>query len=153
MKALDSGWACSGSLSSFLVALVKPCIEPGGWRGQSIADFALFVLQFDFVELLDGRRLLTQEARSLEVPQRQSRGAVPPSSHETGFIQYLDSGIWHLAFYNDGKESEVVSFLTTAVGKQLRPLVVSLDERKVVDSGVLGDGKELKLNRLGIGTE
>ncbi|XP_069891005.1 teneurin-4 isoform X1 [Dipodomys merriami] len=71
--------------------------------------------QFDFVELLDGRRLLTQEARSLEGPQRQSRGVVPPSSHETGFIQYLDSGIWHLAFYNDGKESEVVSFLTTAV--------------------------------------
>ncbi|CAO2613787.1 Tenm4 [Lemmus lemmus] len=71
--------------------------------------------QFDFVELLDGRRLLTQEARSLEGPQRQSRGAVPPSSHETGFIQYLDSGIWHLAFYNDGKESEVVSFLTTTI--------------------------------------
>uniref|UniRef100_A0A8C4M100 Teneurin-4 n=1 Tax=Equus asinus asinus TaxID=83772 RepID=A0A8C4M100_EQUAS len=71
--------------------------------------------QFDFVELLDGRRLLTQEARSLEGPQRQSRGVVPPSSHETGFIQYLDSGIWHLAFYNDGKESEVVSFLTTAI--------------------------------------
>ncbi|XP_075809347.1 teneurin-4 isoform X1 [Microtus pennsylvanicus] len=71
--------------------------------------------QFDFVELLDGRRLLTQEARSLEGPQRQSRGAVPPASHETGFIQYLDSGIWHLAFYNDGKESEVVSFLTTTI--------------------------------------
>ncbi|XP_010127459.1 PREDICTED: teneurin-4-like, partial [Chlamydotis macqueenii] len=71
--------------------------------------------QFDFVELLDGRRLLTQEARSLEGPQRQHRTFVPLSSHETGFIQYLDSGIWHLAFYNDGKESEVVSFLTTAI--------------------------------------
>ncbi|KAL0629759.1 Teneurin-4 [Plecturocebus cupreus] len=77
--------------------------------------------QFDFVELLDGRRLLTQEARSLEGTPRQSRGAVPPSSHETGFIQYLDSGIWHLAFYNDGKESEVVSFLTTAIGLTLLP--------------------------------
>lgn len=74
------------------------------------------------MELLDGRRLLTQEARSLEGPQRQSRGAVPPSSHETGFIQYLDSGIWHLAFYNDGKESEVVSFFTTAIGKEAPPL-------------------------------
>lgn len=84
------------------------------------------------MELLDGRRLLSQEARSLEGPQRQSRGAIPPSSHETGFIQYLDSGIWHLAFYNDGKESEVVSFLTTTIGKQLHPLPVSLDERKVV---------------------
>ncbi|XP_053161888.1 teneurin-4 isoform X1 [Hemicordylus capensis] len=71
--------------------------------------------QFDFVELLDGRRLLNQEARSLEGPQRQHKGFVPLASHETGFIQYLDSGMWHLAFYNDGKESEVVSFLTTAV--------------------------------------
>lgn len=88
---------------------------------QTHANCAHFVLQFDFVELLDGRRLLTQEARSLEGPQRQSRGVVPPSSHETGFIQYLDSGIWHLAFYNDGKESEVVSFLTTAVGKEDLP--------------------------------
>ncbi|XP_041440534.1 teneurin-4 isoform X7 [Xenopus laevis] len=71
--------------------------------------------QFDFVELLDGRRLLVQEARGLEVPQRLHRVIAPLSSHETGFIQYLDSGIWHLAFYNDGKESEVVSFLTTAI--------------------------------------
>lgn len=99
---------------------------------------ALF--QFDFVELLDGRRLLTQEARSLEGPQRQSRGVVPPSSHETGFIQYLDSGIWHLAFYNDGKESEVVSFLTTAIGKEPPPLwglwdVVCLRERMLGDAG------------------
>lgn len=98
------------------------------------------MLQFDFVELLDGRRLLTQEARSLEGPQRQSQGAVPPSSHETGFIQYLDSGIWHLAFYNDGKESEVVSFLTTAIGKEPPPLwgmwgIVSLGEGT---PGVLG---------------
>ncbi|XP_070607619.1 teneurin-4 [Erythrolamprus reginae] len=71
--------------------------------------------QFDFVELLDGRRLLSQEARNLEGPQRQQKGVVPPASHETGFIQYLDSGMWHLAFYNDGKESELVSFLTTTI--------------------------------------
>lgn len=92
------------------------------------------------MELLDGRRLLTQEARSLEGPQRQSRGAVPPSSHETGFIQYLDSGIWHLAFYNDGKESEVVSFLTTAIGKEPPPSgvcgMLSLCVRR--SSGMLG---------------
>lgn len=92
------------------------------------------------MELLDGRRLLTQEARSLEGPQRQSRGAVPPSSHETGFIQYLDSGIWHLAFYNDGKESEVVSFLTTAIGKEPPPCgvcgMLSLCVRRC--SGMLG---------------
>lgn len=110
------------------------------WWSGSTADSTFFVLQFDFVELLDGRRLLTQEARSLEGPQRQSRGAVPPSSHETGFIQYLDSGIWHLAFYNDGKESEVVSFLTTAIGKKPPPLsglwdIVSLHEKMLQDAG------------------
>ncbi|XP_069496010.1 teneurin-4 isoform X4 [Ambystoma mexicanum] len=71
--------------------------------------------QFDFVELLDGRRLLAQEARNLEGPQRLHRGIAPLTSHETGFIQYLDSGIWHLAFYNDGKEAELVSFLTTTI--------------------------------------
>ncbi|KAK2101065.1 Teneurin-4, partial [Saguinus oedipus] len=100
-------------------------IPPGTfWRSQVFIDHPVHLkfnvslgkaALFDFVELLDGRRLLTQEARSLEGTPRQSRGAVPPSSHETGFIQYLDSGIWHLAFYNDGKESEVVSFLTTAI--------------------------------------
>lgn len=83
---------------------------------------------------------MTQESRSLEGPQRQSRGVVPASSHETGFIQYLDSGIWHLAFYNDGKESEVLSFLTTAIGKEAPPLwglwdIVSSDERTPGDPG------------------
>lgn len=99
----------------------SPGKDTGAWWNGPTANCACFVFQFDFVELLDGRRLLTQEARSLEGTPRQSRGAVPPSSHETGFIQYLDSGIWHLAFYNDGKESEVVSFLTTAIGKGATP--------------------------------
>lgn len=92
------------------------------------------------MELLDGRRLLTQEARSLEGPQRQSRGVVPASSHETGFIQYLDSGIWHLAFYNDGKESEVLSFLTTAIGKEAPPFWVCgiLSLRMRGHLGILG---------------
>lgn len=91
--------------------------RPGFLSPKFTQTSLFFIFQFDFVELLDGRRLLTQEARSLEGPQRQHRAFVPLSSHETGFIQYLDSGIWHLAFYNDGKESEVVSFLTTAIGK------------------------------------
>ncbi|XP_058886957.1 teneurin-4 isoform X1 [Acipenser ruthenus] len=71
--------------------------------------------QFDFVELLDGRRLLTKEVRSLEGPGRQHRSIVPVTNHDTGFIQYLESGIWHLAVYNDGKEAEQVSFITTAI--------------------------------------
>uniref|UniRef100_A0A8B9HKX9 Teneurin-4 n=1 Tax=Astyanax mexicanus TaxID=7994 RepID=A0A8B9HKX9_ASTMX len=73
--------------------------------------------QFDFVELLDGRRLLAQGVQSLEGPPAltQPRSLMPLSSHDTGFIQYMDSGIWHLAVYNDGKETEQVAFLTTAI--------------------------------------
>ncbi|XP_037377959.1 teneurin-4-like [Talpa occidentalis] len=70
---------------------------------------------FDFVELLDGRRLLLPGGTEPGGTPAPVSGGRSPSSHETGFIQYLDSGIWHLAFYNDGKESEVVSFLTTAI--------------------------------------
>ncbi|MED6284165.1 Teneurin-4, partial [Characodon lateralis] len=71
--------------------------------------------QFDFVELLDGRRLLAQDVHSLEGPAALQRSLIPITTHDTGFIQYMDSGIWHLAVYNDGKETETVSFLTTAI--------------------------------------
>ncbi|KAK7882998.1 hypothetical protein WMY93_029172 [Mugilogobius chulae] len=71
--------------------------------------------QFDFVELLDGRRLLVQDIHGLEGPVALQRSLVPITTHDTGFIQYLDTGIWHLAIYNDGKETETVSFLTTAI--------------------------------------
>uniref|UniRef100_A0A3Q2PJJ9 Teneurin-4 n=1 Tax=Fundulus heteroclitus TaxID=8078 RepID=A0A3Q2PJJ9_FUNHE len=71
--------------------------------------------QFDFVELLDGRRLLAQDVHSLEGPAALQRSLIPITTHDTGFIRYMDSGIWHLAVYNDGKETETVSFLTTAI--------------------------------------
>lgn len=45
------------------------------------------------------------------------RSLIPFTTHDTGFIQYMDSGIWHLAIYNDGKGTETVSFLTTATGE------------------------------------
>lgn len=45
------------------------------------------------------------------------RSLVPITTHDTGFIQYMDSGIWHLAIYNDGKEAETVSFFTTTIGE------------------------------------
>lgn len=87
-------------------------------------------LQFDFVELLDGRRLLVQGVQGLEGPpaahqqqQQPQRGLIPLATHDTGFIQYMDSGIWHLAVYNDGKETEQVSFLTIGVG-ECRPLAL-----------------------------
>ncbi|XP_061733975.1 teneurin-4 isoform X5 [Nerophis ophidion] len=70
--------------------------------------------QFDFVELLDGRRLLAHHPPGLEGPAALQRSLAPVSTHDTGFIQYMESGIWHLAVYNDGKDTETVSFLTTA---------------------------------------
>lgn len=78
------------------------------------------------MELLDGRRLLVQGVQALEgppaaqhqqQPQQPQRSLIPLATHDTGFIQYMDSGIWHLAVYNDGKETEQVSFLTIGVGE------------------------------------
>lgn len=74
--------------------------------------------QFDFVELLDGRRLLAQDIHGLEGPMAMQRSLAPITTHDTGFIQYMDSGIWHLAVYNDGKDSETVSYLTTSIGER-----------------------------------
>uniref|UniRef100_A0A674BN68 Teneurin-3 n=1 Tax=Salmo trutta TaxID=8032 RepID=A0A674BN68_SALTR len=71
--------------------------------------------QYDFVELLDGSRLITKEKRGLVEVEGVSRRARSVSVHEAGFIQYLDSGIWHLAFYNDGKNSELVSYNTIVI--------------------------------------
>ncbi|XP_015201112.2 teneurin-3 isoform X13 [Lepisosteus oculatus] len=71
--------------------------------------------QYDFVELLDGSRLIAKEKRSLIELESRSRKARSVSVHEAGFIQYLDSGIWHLAFYNDGKNSEQVSYNTIVI--------------------------------------
>ncbi|KAG7254888.1 hypothetical protein CRUP_020269, partial [Coryphaenoides rupestris] len=35
--------------------------------------------------------------------------------NEAVFVQYLDGGAWHLAFYNDGRERETVSFSTNVM--------------------------------------
>ncbi|XP_030224300.1 teneurin-3 isoform X5 [Gadus morhua] len=59
--------------------------------------------QYDFVELLDGSRLIAKERRPT---------SEPVSVHQAGFIQHLDPGVWHLAFYNDGRGVEAVSYNT-----------------------------------------
>ncbi|XP_005989547.1 teneurin-3 [Latimeria chalumnae] len=71
--------------------------------------------QYDFVELLDGSRLIARERSSLIEYERGGRQTRSISLQEAGFIQYLDSGIWHLAFYNDGKGAEQVSFNTIII--------------------------------------
>lgn len=104
-------------------------------------------LQYDFVELLDGSRLIAREQRNLvdsERAERAGRQARSVSLHEAGFIQYLDSGIWHLAFYNDGKNPEPVSFNTIVIGKSPRQHILShlLPELKL--AWFLGDDALVK---------
>lgn len=74
------------------------------------------VLQYDFVELLDGSRLIAKEHRTSSEPETRSRLDHPVAVHQAGFIQYLDSGVWHLAFYNDGRSVETVSYNTIIQG-------------------------------------
>ncbi|KAM5146383.1 teneurin-1 isoform 2-T2 [Mantella aurantiaca] len=71
--------------------------------------------QFDFVKLMDGKHLMKQEPKNAENPQHAPRSLVLASLQETGFIEYMDQGAWHLAFYNDGKKIEQVFVLTTAI--------------------------------------
>ncbi|CAM4720009.1 teneurin-1 isoform X1 [Lepidochelys kempii] len=71
--------------------------------------------QFDFVKLMDGKQLIKQEARNSEESQHAPRNLILTSLQETGFIEYMDQGAWHMAFYNDGKKMEQVFLLTTAI--------------------------------------
>lgn len=66
------------------------------------------------MELLDGSRLIAKEHRA---PSELDH---PVLVHQAGFIQYLDSGVWHLAFYNDGRNVEAVSYNTIIQGTQMR---------------------------------
>uniref|UniRef100_A0A8C8RH77 Teneurin-2 n=1 Tax=Pelusios castaneus TaxID=367368 RepID=A0A8C8RH77_9SAUR len=63
--------------------------------------------QYDFMERLDGK-----EKWSVVESPRERRSIQTLVQNEAVFVQYLDVGLWHLAFYNDGKDKEVVSFNT-----------------------------------------
>lgn len=78
------------------------------------------VSQYDFVELLDGSRLIAKEHWALSELDTRTRLDHPVTVHQAGFIQYLDSGVWHFAFYNDGRSVEVVSYNTIIQGKRTR---------------------------------
>uniref|UniRef100_A0AAR2K6H4 Teneurin transmembrane protein 3 n=1 Tax=Pygocentrus nattereri TaxID=42514 RepID=A0AAR2K6H4_PYGNA len=67
--------------------------------------------QYDFVELLDGSRLISRERVQLDPDLRDSMER-PVSVQHAGFIQFLQAGVWHLAFYNDGRSVEPVSYNT-----------------------------------------
>uniref|UniRef100_A0A665UGB0 Teneurin-2 n=1 Tax=Echeneis naucrates TaxID=173247 RepID=A0A665UGB0_ECHNA len=63
--------------------------------------------QYDYMERLDGK-----EKWSVVESPRERRSIQTVVLNEAVFVQYLDAGAWHLAFYNDGRERETVSFST-----------------------------------------
>uniref|UniRef100_G1KD89 Teneurin-2 n=1 Tax=Anolis carolinensis TaxID=28377 RepID=G1KD89_ANOCA len=67
-------------------------------------------VQYDFMERLDGK-----EKWSVVESPRERRSIQTLVQNEAVFVQYLDVGLWHLAFYNDGKDKEVVSFSTVVL--------------------------------------
>lgn len=64
------------------------------------------------MERLDGK-----EKWSVVESPRERRSIQTVVLNEAVFVQYLDAGAWHLAFYNDGREREIVSFSTNIMGK------------------------------------
>ncbi|XP_048839478.1 teneurin-1 isoform X1 [Brienomyrus brachyistius] len=69
--------------------------------------------QFDFVKLLDGKQLIKQEVT--QDSSTTARNLILTTTQETGFIEYLDPGTWYIAIYNDGKKTEQVFVLCTAI--------------------------------------
>ncbi|XP_067374653.1 teneurin-1 isoform X2 [Channa argus] len=70
--------------------------------------------QFDFVKLLDGKALprsLTDPVSTAKTP----KGLLLSGLQETGFIEYMDPGTWHLALYNDGRNLEQVLLHSTSI--------------------------------------
>lgn len=63
------------------------------------------------MERLDGR-----EKWSVVESPRERRSVQTVVLNEAVFVQHLGPGSWHLAFYNDGKEREMVSFNTAVLG-------------------------------------
>lgn len=64
------------------------------------------------MERLDGK-----EKWSVVESPRERRSIQTVVLNEAVFVQYLDAGSWHLAFYNDGREMETVSFSTNIMGE------------------------------------
>lgn len=71
------------------------------------------------MERLDGK-----EKWSVVESPRERRSIQTVVLNEAVFVQYLDAGAWHLAFYNDGRERETVSFSTNIMGKKEGEFVV-----------------------------
>uniref|UniRef100_A0AAQ4QAD9 Teneurin transmembrane protein 2 n=1 Tax=Gasterosteus aculeatus aculeatus TaxID=481459 RepID=A0AAQ4QAD9_GASAC len=79
--------------------------------------------QYDYMERLDGK-----EKWSVVESPRERRSIQTVVLNEAVFVQYLDAGAWHLAFYNDGREREAVSFSTNVMGETESALEVVTGE-------------------------
>lgn len=77
------------------------------------------------MERLDGK-----EKWSVVESPRERRSIQTVVLNEAVFVQYLDAGAWHLAFYNDGREREIVSFSTNIMGKTKKETLM-LKEKEV----------------------
>lgn len=86
-----------------------------------------FILQYDYMERLDGK-----EKWSVVESPRERRSIQTVVLNEAVFVQYLDAGAWHLAFYNDGRERETVSFSTNVMGESK---FVSVDREREREAG------------------
>lgn len=64
---------------------------------------------------------------------RERRSIQTVVLNEAVFVQYLDAGAWHLAFYNDGREREIVSFSTNIMGKTKKETLML--KEKAVNEG------------------
>ena len=89
---------------------------------------------------MDGKQLIKQKPKNSEEPRQAPRNLILTSLQETGFIEYMDQGAWHMAFYNDGKKVEQVFVLTTAIGKnnysKIAMLITALESciwKQIVD--------------------
>lgn len=82
-------------------------------------SLSFFPLQYDYMERLDGK-----EKWSVVESPRERRSIQTVVLNEAVFVQYLDAGAWHLAFYNDGRERETVSFSTNIMGETKSASVV-----------------------------
>lgn len=86
------------------------------------------------MERLDGK-----EKWSVVESPRERRSIQTLVQNEAVFVQYLDVGLWHLAFYNDGKDKEMVSFNTVVLG---RYGILEVIRREGKDGHVLGFSAE-----------
>uniref|UniRef100_A0A8C0FUX5 Teneurin-1 n=1 Tax=Bubo bubo TaxID=30461 RepID=A0A8C0FUX5_BUBBB len=121
-RAIDTGEVEIG-------AQVMQTIPPGlFWRFQITIHHPMYLkfnisLAKDSLLGIYGRRnippthtqLIKQEPKNSEEPHQAPRNLILTSLQETGFIEYMDQGAWHMAFYNDGKKVEQVFVLTTAI--------------------------------------